>query len=375
MSQTARYRYRIYPNVAQRQALAQTFGCVRYVYNFVLALRKEQKMNYAESDRRLTALKQNIEWLYDVSCVPLQQGLRDQQTAFKNFFDRRAQFPSFRKKSNRQTARYTRSAFSLIGGKLSLGRMPGLIKVKWSRDLPTEPSSVTIEHMPDGRYFASFVVEINPEELPARNKQCGVDMGISDVVTWSDGYKSGRLDMSKEDAKLARLQRKMSRAKKGGSNRAKLRKKVARQYARIRDIRQYFLHKESLKIVRNHDRVAVEDLAIKNMVRNKKLAKAISYASWGELVRMIEYKLDWYGGTIVKIDRWYPSSKTCSSCGYEAEQLPLSIRTWDCPECHATLDRDVNAAINILAVGQTVWAAMQPEASEEDNQSQLAPAA
>jgi putative transposase len=375
MSRTARYRYRIYPNEAQRRTLAQTFGCVRYVYNHILALRKEMKMNYAESDRRLTALKQDIEWLYDVSCVPLQQGLRDQQTAFKNFFDSRAQFPSFRKKSNRQTARYTRSAFSLMGGKLNLGRMPGLIKVKWSRDLPSDPSSVTVEQTPDGRYFASFVVIVNPEPQRARNKQCGVDMGINDVVARSDGYKSGKLDMSAEDAKLARLQRKMSRAKKGGKNRAKLRKKVARQYARIRDTRQDFLHKESLKIVRRHDFVAVEDLAIKNMVCNKRLSKAISYASWGELVRMIEYKLNWYGGTMVKIDRWYPSSKTCSSCGYEADSLPLSIRTWDCPECDATLDRDVNAAINILAVGQTVWAAKQPDASEEDTQSQLAPAA
>lgn len=366
---TARYKYRIYPNRVQRQELAQTFGCVRYVYNHILALRKEEKMNYAESDKRLTALKKETDFLYDVSCVPLQQGLRDQQTAFVNFFNKRSQFPSFRKKSNRQTARYTRSAFKVRDGKLMLGKMTGLMKVKWSRELPSDPSTVTIEQTPDGRYFASFVVEISPEELPARDKQVGIDLGINDVITRSDGYKSGKLDMSSGQAKLARLQRKMSRAEKGGSNRFKLRQKLARQHARMKDIRQDFLHKEALKIVRRYDFVAMEDLSIKNMVRNKRLAKAISFASWGELLRMLEYKLEWYGGSMVKIDRWYPSSKTCSSCGYECDSLALSIRTWDCPKCEAVHDRDVNAAINILAVGHTV------NASEEDSKTQLAPAA
>ncbi|GMQ80632.1 MAG: RNA-guided endonuclease TnpB family protein [Rhodothermia bacterium] len=357
MSQTAQYKYRLYPNGRQREALACAFGCVRYVYNWGLELRTEEPMTYARSSKRLTHLKKETEWLNEVSSVALQQSLRDLQTAFVRFFEKQAQFPSFKKKSERQTARFVQTSFQLKRGKLSLARVPGLIRVAWSRDLPSVPSSVTVERDPSGRYFASFVVAFDPIKLPARDKQVGIDMGITDLIVTSDGFKSGNhRHFRRFEKRLARAQRSLSRKQKGSNNRRKQRLRVAKIHARIADCRKDALDRLSTNLVRTYDLICLEDLSVKNMVRNRRLSKAVSDASWGMFVRMLEYKAEWYGGAVVKIDRWYASSKTCSNCGHVVDKLPLTIRLWTCSKCMAELDRDINAAKNILAVGTTVIA-------------------
>ena len=332
--------------------------------------RKEEHMTYAESSKLLTALKKETEWLNDVSSVAVQQSLRDLHIAFVNFFNKRAEFPSFKKKSHRQTARFVQTSFQLKSGKLSLSRVSGPVKVAWSRELPSVPSSVTIERDPSGRYFASFVVVLKPIKLPARDKRVGIDLGITDLIVTSDGLKSGNhRHFQRLERRLARAQRSLSRKQKGSINRRKQRLKVAKIHARIADRRKDALDRLSTKIVRAYDLICVEDLAVKNMVRNKRLSKAISDASWGTFVRMLEYKAEWYGSAVVKIDRWYPSSKTCSNCGYVVDKLPLNIRVWTCSRCMADHDRDINAAKNILAVGYTVIA------SEEGSKTLVAQAA
>ena len=378
----ARYRYRFYPNGEQRKALACTFGCTRYVYNWGLELRKKEHMSSARSSQCLTALKKETEWLNDVSSVALQQSLRDVQTAFVNFFEKRADFPSFKKKSQRQSARFVQTSFELKRGKLSLARVPGLIKVRWSRELPSDPSSVTVERDPSGRYFASFVVAFEPVKLRARDKHVGIDMGITDIIATSEGFKSGnRRHFQRLEKRLARANRSLSRKQKGSTNWRKQRLRVARIHAMIADRRKDSLDWLSTKIVRKYDLIFVEDLAVKNMLLNRRLSKAISDAGWGMFVRMLEYKAEWYGGEVVKIDRWYPSSKTCSSCGHVVDKLPLNIRTWTCSKCMTVLDRDINAAKNILAVGTTVWRnrgcdiAQSPHASEEGSKTLASQAA
>ena len=370
MFHTARYKYRLYPNAEQRKALACTFGCARYVYNWGLAIRKEEHMTYAESSKLLTALKKETEWLNDVSSVAVQQSLRDLHTAFVNFFNKRAEFPSFKKKSHRQTARFVQTSFQLKSGKLSLSRVSGPVKVAWSRELPSVPSSVTIERDPSGRYFASFVVVFKPIKLPARDKRVGIDLGITDLIVTSDGLKSGNhRHFQRLEKRLAQAQRSLSRKQKGSNNRRKQRLKVAKIHAGIADRRKDELDRLSTKIVRTYDLICVEDLAVKNMVRNKRLSKAISNASWGTFVRMLEYKAEWYGSAVVKIDRWYPSSKTCSNCGYVVDKLPLNIRVWTCSRCMAVLDRDINAAKNILAVGSTVWRSRRCDIAQSSDAS------
>ena len=366
----------------QRKVLACTFGCARYVYNWALALRKKEHMSYSESSRRLTRLKKETKWLSDVSSVAIQQSLIDLQTAFVNFFKEQAEFPSFKKKSHRQTARFVRTSFEMKGGKLSLARVPGLVRVRWSRSLPSVPSSVTIERDPAARYFASFVVAFEPVKLPARDKRVGIDMGITDIIATSDGFKSGNHRHFRGlESRLRRANRSLSRKQEGSRNWRKQRLKVARIHARIADRRKDALDRLSTDLVRSYELICVEDLAVKNMLLNKKLSKAISDAGWGMFVRMLEYKAEWYGGALVKIDRWYPSSKTCCACGHVVDKLPLGIRTWTCSKCLAEHDRDVNAAKNILAVGYTVWRsrrcvfAQSPDASEEGSKTLVAQAA
>jgi len=323
-------------------------------------------MNYAESDRRLTALKKETDWLYDVSCVPLQQGLRDLQRAFVNFFNKRTAFPSFKKKSSRQSARYTKSAFKVKDAKLQLGRMPGLVKVKWSRDLPSEPTSATVIQESDGRYFVSFAVQVEPTKFEPRDKAVGLDVGITHMVARSDGYLSGKIDFSKDEKKLAKLQRKLSRALKRGKNRSKLRKKVARHYARMADKRMDFHHKEALKIVKRYDEVYAEDLGISSMVKNRHLSKHISFAGWGQFLNMVEYKLDWYGGTLASVPAAYTSQR-CPECGH-VERDNRNGERFQCLSCGHLAHADVNGAINIMAAGQAVTA------SEVSNKTRNAPA-
>ncbi|MFF4772394.1 RNA-guided endonuclease InsQ/TnpB family protein [Microtetraspora fusca] len=363
------YKVRVYPTPEQAAALNRTFGCVRLVWNTVLAWRHARyhaegvKTSYAQTDRYLTELKRDgdHDFLYEVSSVPLQQALRHQYTAFVNFFAGRARYPRFKSRHGRQSATYTRSAFRWRDGRLFLAKMDGPVEFVWSwpdvDPAAIDPTMVTVSRDPDDRWYASFAVETEtePESLPATGGQVGIDLGVSDFAVLSTGEKIPNPRHLERKAKnLARYQRRMARKQRGSANRAKAKAKVARAHTKVADARADFLHKTSTRLVRDHDVIAIEDLNAKGMVRNRKLARVISDCGWGEFRRQLEYKTAKYGRHLIVIDRWYPSSKTYSTCGHLLAGLSLGTRMWQCPSCGARHDRDVNAAKNILAAGRAV---------------------
>ncbi len=359
------YQFRFYPDQQQEQLLAQTFGCVRFVYNSILRYRTDaydqtqEKIGYTAANARLTAIKKLPEFAFlnDVSSVPLQQCLRNQQTAFKNFFAGRAKYPTFKSKKHRQSAEFTYRAFTFKNGELKLAKCDNPLNIKWSQELPSNPTTVTISKDHAGRYFVSCLCEFEPTLLPVTDKKVGIDVGIKDLFVTSDGFKSGNpRHTTKYAAKLAKYQRRLAKKKLGSKNRLKAKVKVARIHAKIADCRSDNLHKLSRRLINENQVICVENLAVKNLIKNPKLAKHIADASWGEFTRQLEYKANWTGRTYVKIDRFFPSSKRCSCCGFVKDSLLLDVREWECPECGATHDRDVNAAQNILAVGLTVLA-------------------
>lgn len=359
------YKYRFYPTDEQKELLARTFGCVRFVWNEVLRWRTDAfyrdqvKVGYLESNAHLTEMKKDPErvWLNEVSSVPLQQVLRHQQAAFKNFFEGRTKYPVMKKKSHRQSAEFTRSAFNYRDGKLYMAKSNQPLAVRWSRDLPGEPSTITISMDWAGRYFVSCLCEFEPKVLPTSTKTVGIDLGLKDLFVTDDGTRVGNpRHTAKYAARLALAQRSLSRKKPGSANRLKARRKVARIHAKISDCRQDGLHKLSHRLINENQVVCVESLRVKNMIKNKSLSKSIADAGWGELVRQITYKGDWAGRQVVAIDQFYPSTRRCSCCGYLSQPIPLSVRTWTCPECGQDHDRDVNAAANIKAAGQAVLA-------------------
>lgn len=361
----AGFRFRFYPTREQERFLASTFGCVRFVYNWALALREAAfketgtGMGLAEMGRRLTLLKKepDYKWLQDVSSVPLGQSLWHLEKAYALFFRGVSRRPCFKSRRGRQVAHFRPNAFTYKCRTLHLAKMRGALRVVWTRKLPSEPLNVTVVREPDGRYFVSFEVEIQPVHLAKTKRSVGVDLGLLDVAALSDGWKSGNpKHLRTEEKKLARAQRALDRKQKGSRNREKQRCRVARIHARIRNQRTDFLHHLSTRLVRRYDLIACESLAVKSMARHPTLAKAIHDAGWGTLLQMLTYKCQWYGKTLVRVDRWLPSTKTCSACGHVAESLPLSVRRWTCPSCRAEHDRDTNAARNILAVGLTVSA-------------------
>jgi putative transposase len=359
------YKYRFYPTPEQEVLLARTFGCVRFVYNAVLRYRtdafyeRQEKIGYVGANARLTTLKKDPElvFLNEVSSVPLQQCLRHQQTAFKNFFDGRARYPRFKSKRHRQPAEFTRSAFTYRDGQLFLAKSKESLAVRWSRDLPCEPTTITVSKDSAGRYFVSCLCEFDPKTLPVTPKMTGIDLGLKDLFVTSDGHRTGNpRHTAKHEARLAKAQRRLSRKKLGSRNRAKARMKVARVHAKLSDCRMDNLHKLSRRLINENQVICVESLKVKNMLRNRSLAKSISDAGWGEFVRQLEYKADWAGRQLVAIDQWYTSSKRCSGCGFVMESMPLNVRRWRCPKCAAEHDRDINAAINIKAAGLAVLA-------------------
>lgn len=359
------YKYRFYPTTEQAELLAQTFGCVRFVYNQVLRWRtdafqeRQEKIGYSGANARLTALKKDpgLAFLSEVSCVPLQQCLRHQQTAFKNFFEGRAKYPAFKSKRHRQSAEFTRSAFKYQDGRLYLAKSKTPLDIRWSRGLPSEPSTVTVTKDCAGRYFVSCLCEFEPSELPVTAKMTGIDLGLKDLFITDQGERVGNpRHTAKYAARLAVAQRRLSKKKLGSANRAKARLKVAKLHAKISDCRQDGLHKLSRRLINENQVICVESLKVKNMIRNPMLSKAIADAGWGEFVRQLAYKAEWAGRSVVSIDQWFPSSKRCSDCGHTLSSLPLSIRAWDCPECGSAHDRDHNAAINIKAAGLAVLA-------------------
>ena len=361
------YKYRFYPNEEQEINLAQTFGCVRVVYNKMLFAREQsffkhqEKISYGDTSFLLTLLKQQEEykWLKEVSSVPLQQTLRHLQVAYNNFFSGRAKYPKYKKKQSKQSATFASSAFKWDAKTqtLSLAKQKTPLDIRWSRRFKGEPSTVTISKDSSGRYFVSILVDEEIKLLPVSKKTIGIDLGIKDFAITSDGQKiSNPKYTAKYEKRLALLQRRLSKKTKGSSNHKKARLKVAKLHAKITDSRKDFHHKLSTQLIRDNQVICVESLAIKNMVKNRKLSKAISDVGWGQFLTFLQYKADWYGRTVVKIDRWFPSSKRCNACGYTVDKLPLDIRSWDCPKCSETLDRDINASKNIKEAGLALLA-------------------
>ena len=361
----SRWTFRCYPTADQEEHLARTFGCTRFVWNWALRLRSDgfragERIGYPETDRRLTVLKQQPEtaWLNEVSSVCLQQSLRDLQTAFSNFFDKRTRYPSFKKKEGYQSANYSAQGFNFNATTrtLKLAKI-GAIKVKWSRRSIPAPSSVRLIKKPSGKYFVSLVVETVPVELPKTGQSVGVDFGINRLATLSSGERiANPKHGAKWQRRLAFYQKNLARCQKGSRRRQKVKRHVARLHEKIANSRLDTLHKFSTSMVERFDRICIEDLNVRGMVKNQSLARALSDASLGQAARLLEEKAERSGKEIVRIDRWYPSSKTCSCCGYIYPSMSLSVRDWTCPECGTRHDRDENAAINILAVGQTVSA-------------------
>jgi putative transposase len=362
------YKCRAYPDQEQASVLNRTFGCVRVVWNRTLAWRRQRYQTdktgttFAQASAYLTAMKatEELAWLNEVSSVPLQQAIRHQQVAYMAFFAKRARYPRFKSRNGRQSAAYTRSGFRWRDGALFLAKMDMPLAFTWSwphiDPATIDPSTVTVSRDPCGRWYVSFAVDVpRPEQLPAAGRAVGLDLGIADFAVTSGGQRiANPKHLERRARNLARYQRRMARCQQGSANRAKTRAKVARAHRKVRAARTDFLHKASTRLVRDHDVIVLEDLAVQNMVRNRKLAKAISDCGWGTFRRMLTYKAAIAGRHLIVIDRWYPSSKTCSACGHLLAELSLSTRAWQCPSCGTRHDRDHNAAKNILAAGLAV---------------------
>jgi len=355
------YKFRLYPTKAQTELLAKHFGCARFVYNYFLNQRQEQYRMTGKSDnfyaecKSLTELKKQEEtaWLSEVSAQSLQFALRCLETAYTNFFKKRAKFPKF--KSKRTKNSFTASQFASIeGDKLFIIKFKEGIKCRVHREVKGKIGKVTITKTPSGKYFASVHTEEEYQTTFGKtNKSVGVDMGLKDLLVTSEGEPFKNKNYTKKyERKLATAQRHLSRKKKGSRGFEKQRLKVARLHEKISNCRMDYLHKCSIELVRRYDTICIEDLNVKGLMRNHHIAKHIADASWWTFLNMLTYKSEWNDKKVVKIDRFYPSSQTCSICGYlNKDTKKLSVREWECPACHAHHDRDVNAAINILRVG------------------------
>ncbi|MFI6367485.1 RNA-guided endonuclease InsQ/TnpB family protein [Nocardia sp. NPDC050630] len=364
-----RYTFRVYPTPGQQEALSRAFGCARVVFNDALRARQDARASGepypsdAALSRALTAAKKTPEraWLGEVSAVVLQQALADLNAAYRNFFASvsgkgkgpKVSPPRYRsRKDHRQAIRFTANARFAVteGGKLRLPKI-GDIAVRWSRELPSAPSSVTIIRDAAGRYFASFVVQASDQPLPEVDTEVGIDLGLTTFAVLSDGttIATPRF-LRRAERRLRRAQKALSRKQKGSCNRNKARVKVAKAHALVRDTRLDWAHKHSTTIIRDNQAVYIEDLCIQGLARTR-LAKSVHDAGWGLFTRLLAEKADRYGRYFGKVDRWFPSSRLCSVCGMVDGPKPLSVRTWTC-RCGAVHDRDRNAATNILAAGQ-----------------------
>ncbi|MDD2500253.1 MAG: RNA-guided endonuclease TnpB family protein [Geobacter sp.] len=400
------YRYRFYPTEGQATELTRTFGCARFVYNHFLRVRtdgwfnEQKRLNYNDTSSMLTKLKRDPEfaWLAEVSSVPVQQSLRHLQTAFGNFFARRGGYPTFHSKRGTQSASYVATGFSFDPDtrKLTLAKMDAPLDIRWSRTIPkkAKATSLTVSRDPAGRYFVSILCDDEVDQRPAApDKKIGIDMGLNHFLITSNGEKVTAPNLyRKYEKRLARLQRQQSRKMDAAKSAAGIPKgkaipqgtkipksknwlrdqlRINRVHAKIADARRDFQHKLSTRLIRENQTISVETLTVKNMSRSAKgteakpgakvkqksgLNKSILDASWSEFIRQLEYKAAWYGREIIGIDRWYPSSKRCSSCGFILKDLSLKTRSWSCPECGTHHDRDINAARNILAAGLAVSA-------------------
>jgi putative transposase len=362
------YKYRCYPSPSQETELRRTFGCVRKVYNLALEARtrawyaEHRRVSYVETSAMLTEWKKDPELAYlsEVSSVPLQQGLRHLQGAFSSFWEKRAKYPTFKsRKKSRASAEYTRSAFRFRDGQLVLAKMTEPLAIVWSRPLPgdAEPTTVSVSVDPAGRWHVSLLVQTTIETLPKTGPVVGVEAGSTSLLTLSTGEKiTNPRAEGKDRERLARAQRALARKVEGSANRAKARVKVARAHARIADRRRDNLHKLTTRLVRENQAVVIEDLQVRNMLGSQILARSLSEASWRQFRGMLEYKCAWYGRDLVVVDRWYPSSRVCSACGFQTARMPVGVREWTCTQCGTAHDRDVNAARNLVAAGRAVLA-------------------
>jgi putative transposase len=355
------YRFRCYPTAEQADLLNRTFGCCRYVWNRALAQRTQdyyehqKRTSYASLSRDLTTWKRTEEasFLYEVPNVCLQYALRHQERAFANFFTKRTRYPRFKRKhGGHASATYPRGGFRIKSGRLYLAKLSDPIDVRWSREIPSAPSSVTISRDAAGRWHVSLLCEDTPAPLPLSTTTVGVDLGITALATLSTGEKvANHRHYERDRKKLRRAQQALSRKQKGSKNREKARRRVAKIHARIADRRRDQLHKLTTRLVRENQAIAIEDLNVSGMVKNRCLSRAISDTGWHELRGQLTYKCEWYGRDLQVVSRWLPSTKRCSACGLINESMTLKVRTWTC-RCGAVHDRDVNAAINIKAAGQ-----------------------
>jgi putative transposase len=367
-----RYRYRVYPEPHQVMMLARTFGCARAVFNDCLRLRETahtagEKVSDTEVQRRVITLAKTTPeraWLGEVASVALVQACQDARRAYRNWFDslsgkrkgRKAGHPRFRsRKDHRQSIRLTRNGFSLHGDRLYVAKV-GDLKVRWSRPLPSAPSSVTVIREADGRYYASFVVEVAATPLPVVSSDVGLDLGLTTLAATSEGESiANPRHLRARERHLARAQRALCRKQKGSANWAKARVKVAAQHRKVREARADHLHKTALRLVRDNQAVYAEDLAVSGLARTR-MAKSVHDAGWATLVRLLEEKAERYGRALVKVSRWFPSSQLCSACGVKDGPKPLSVREWTCAACGTKHDRDINAARNIRLEGRKVAA-------------------
>ena len=370
-----RYRFRAYPAGNQVQALARVFGCARVVYNDCLRLRQDahvrgEKLSDTDVQRRVVTLAKTTPergWLGEVASVALVQACQDARRAYRNWYDwlsgkrrgRRVGHPRFRsRKDNRQSVRFTRNGFALRGnGRVYVAKV-GDLRVEWSRSLPSTPSSCTVIREADGRYYVSFVVERDPAPLPAVEREIGVDLGLDRLAVLSDGEViNNPRHLRAAQRRLGRAQRALARKQRGSANRREAVRWVAVLHRRVRETRLDAHHKLALRLVRDNQAVYVEDLSVAGLARTK-LARSVHDAGWSTLVRLIAEKAAHHGRTVVKVDRAFPSSQLCSTCGHRDGPKPLAVRSWTCPLCGAEHDRDLNAARNVLAEGHRIAAGL-----------------
>jgi putative transposase len=353
------FKFRIYPTDAQKEFLSKQFGAVRFVYNRFLANRKDEylnskkSLNYYDDAKSLTELKSKdgFEWLYDINSQTLQASLRNLEVAYQNFFKKRAKFPRFHSKKDRQCIKIPQF-FKIENGKLFIPKLKSGIKLVQHRPTDGKIVCIFISKTATEKYFVSVLCETDIEQLEKQETIVGIDLGSKYLIVSSEGEKIENPKFyRKMEKKLAYEQRQLSKKQLGSNNRNKQRKEVAKINEYIANSRNNYLHQISRKLIDENQVIIAESLSVKNMMRNHCLAKSIGDASWGELIRQLEYKSNWYGRTFYQIDKFFPSSKTCNNCQFVLNDLPLAIREWDCPNCKQHNDRDENAALNIRDKG------------------------